>query len=80
MHSLFLRIFVLFWLAMALIVGASIATTFTIAAREYEPPELQRRPNVAIQASEVLDRGGIGTLQTWLQARSEEHTSELQSQ
>ena len=31
MHSLFLRIFVLFWLAMALIVGGSIATTFTIA-------------------------------------------------
>jgi two-component system, OmpR family, sensor kinase len=68
MHSLFLRIFVLFWLAMALIVGASIATTFTIAAREYESPETQRRPNAAIQASEVLDRGGIGALQTWLQA------------
>ena len=68
MHSLFLRIFVLFWLAMALIVGASIATTFTIAAREYEPPDAQRRPNTAIQASEVLDRGGIGALRTWLQA------------
>jgi len=68
MHSLFLRIFVLFWLAMALIVGASIATTFTIAAREYEPPELLRRPNTALQASEVLDRGGIGALKTWLQA------------
>jgi two-component system sensor histidine kinase CpxA len=68
MHSLFLRIFVLFWLAMALIVGASIATTFTIAAREYEPPDLQRRPNAAIQASEVLDRGGIGALRAWLQA------------
>jgi two-component system sensor histidine kinase CpxA len=67
MHSLFLRIFVLFWLAMALIVGASIATTFTIAAREYESPELQRRPNAAIQASEVLDRGGVGALKTWLQ-------------
>jgi len=68
MHSLFLRIFVLFWLAMALIVCASIATTFTIAAREYEPPELQRRPNVAMQASEVLDRGGVGALKSWLQA------------
>jgi two-component system sensor histidine kinase CpxA len=66
MHSLFVRIFVLFWLAMALIVGASIATTFTIAAREYESPELQRRPNAALQASEVLDRGGLGALQTWL--------------
>ncbi len=68
MHSLFLRIFVLFWVAMALIVGASIATTFTIAAREYESPELQRRPNAAMQASEVLDRGGVGALKSWLQA------------
>ena len=68
MHSLFLRIFVLFWVAMALIVGGSIAITFTIAAREYEAPELQRRPSVAIQASEVLARGGIGALKSWLQA------------
>ncbi len=36
MHSLFLRIFVLFWIAMALIVGGSIAITFTVAAHEYE--------------------------------------------
>jgi two-component system OmpR family sensor kinase len=66
MHSLFLRIFILFWIAMAIIVGGSIATTFTIAAREYEAPELQRRPSVAIQASEVLAQGGIGALKTWL--------------
>ena len=33
MHSLFLRIFLLFLLAMTLIVGSSIATTFTIASR-----------------------------------------------
>jgi two-component system sensor histidine kinase CpxA len=69
MHSLFLRIFMLFWVAMALIVGGSIAITFTIvAAREYGTPELQRRPNVAIQASDVLARGGIGALKTWLAA------------
>ncbi len=68
MHSLFLRIFMLFWLAMALIVGGSIATTFTIAPHEYEPPELQRRPAVAIQASEVLARGGVGALKVWLDA------------
>ncbi len=68
MHSLFLRIFVLFWVAMALIVCASIATTFTIAAREYEPPELQRRPNAAMQASEVLDHGGVVALRSWLRA------------
>jgi two-component system OmpR family sensor kinase len=68
MHSLFLRIFTLFWVAMALIVGGSIAITLTIAAREYEAPELQRRPSVAIQASDVLERGGIGALKNWLNA------------
>ena len=66
MHSLFLRIFLLFWVAMALIVGGSIAITFTIAAHEYEAPELQRRPGAAIQASEALSRGGIGALKNWL--------------
>src|SRR5260221_13638847 len=68
MHSLFLRIFMLFWVAMALIVGGSIAITFTIAAREYESPELQRRPSAAIQASEVLAQGGFGALSSWLNA------------
>ncbi len=68
MHSLFLRIFLLFWIAMALIVGGSIAITFTIAAREYGSPELQRRPSVAIQASEVLAAGGISALKKWLAA------------
>jgi two-component system sensor histidine kinase CpxA len=66
-HSLFVRIFVLFWVAMALIVGGSIAVTFTIAAHEYEAPELQRRPSVAIQAGEVLTRGGLPALKRWLQ-------------
>jgi two-component system OmpR family sensor kinase len=66
MHSLFLRIFMLFWVAMALIVGGSIAITFTIAAREYEAPELQRRPSAAILASEVLAHGGFDALKSWL--------------
>jgi two-component system, OmpR family, sensor kinase len=68
MHSLFLRIFLLFWIAMALIVGGSIAITFTIAAREYGLPELLRRPGMAIQASEVLASGGISVLKKWLEA------------
>src|SRR5258708_17591246 len=68
MHSLFSRIFLLFLLAMTLIVGSSIATTFTIASRENEPFENQRRPSVAIQASEILERGGVGALKNWLAA------------
>ncbi|HEX3398319.1 MAG TPA: ATP-binding protein [Steroidobacteraceae bacterium] len=67
MHSLFLRIFLLFLLAMTLIVGSSIATTFTIASRDNEPFESQRRPPVAIQASEILARGGVGALKRWLE-------------
>src|SRR5450631_583285 len=67
MHSLFLRIFLLFLLAMTLIVGSSIATTFTIASRENEPLESQRRPSMAIQASEILARGGVDALKSWLQ-------------
>jgi signal transduction histidine kinase len=70
MHSLFSRIFLLFLLAMTLIVGSSIATTFTIASRDRdnEQPEMQRRPSVAIQASEILARGGIGALKSWLES------------
>src|SRR6266481_4758185 len=68
MHSLFVRIFVLFWIAMVLIVGGSIAITITVAARQYESPDMQRRSNVAIQASEVLGTGGIPALKSWLAA------------
>jgi two-component system sensor histidine kinase CpxA len=70
MHSLFVRIFVLFWIAMAIIVAGSIAVTFTVAAREYESREFQRRPAIAIEASEVLAKGGVGALRTWLRANS----------
>ena len=68
MHSLFVRIFVLFWVAMAIIVAGSIAVTFTVAARDYESREFQRRPAMALQASEVLAKGGIPALRKWLSA------------
>ncbi|HUX74532.1 MAG TPA: ATP-binding protein [Steroidobacteraceae bacterium] len=68
MHSLFFRIFVLFWLSMAIIAGGSIAITNAVAAREFESRELQRRPSVAFAASEVLAQGGIGALRRWLTA------------
>jgi two-component system, OmpR family, sensor kinase len=68
MHSLFVRIFVLFWLAMALIVGGSIAVTFMAAAREYESPDVQRRTNLALQASEAFAQGALPALRDWLGA------------
>jgi hypothetical protein len=66
MHSLFFRIFMLFWLAMALIVIGSVAVTYGVAAREYESQEWQRRPSVAISASEAFASGGMVSLRRWL--------------
>ena len=68
MHSLFFRIFMLFWLSMAIIAGGSIAITNAIAAREFESREWQRRPSVAIAASEALAQGGVAQLKDWLTA------------
>jgi two-component system sensor histidine kinase CpxA len=60
----------LFGAAMAVIVGGSIAATFTITAREYEAPDLQRRPPVALLASEALVHGGIDALKSWLKSNA----------
>jgi two-component system sensor histidine kinase CpxA len=68
MQSLFVRIFVLFLMAMAFIVGGSIAVTYLVSAREYGPPEMTHGSSVAMQASEVLAKGGVGALQGWLRA------------
>src|SRR5271166_3495148 len=66
MHSLFFRIFMLFWMAMAVIVVGSIAVTYAVAAHDYESVEWQRRPSVAMAASQVIDKGGVTALQHWL--------------
>lgn len=71
MHSLFSRIFVLFWAAMALIVGGSIAIISTVAPRESEPADPMRRENVALQASLALNRGGLEQLKVWLRANKD---------
>jgi two-component system sensor histidine kinase CpxA len=68
MQSLFLRIFLLFWVSMALIIAASIAVTYVSAAREYEQQEFQRRPPTAIAASEAYAGGGVPGLRAWLKA------------
>src|ERR1700722_5137120 len=69
MHSLFVRVFVLFWIAMAIIVAGSIAVTFTMAAREYEYREFQRRPAIAIGACAGLPSGGASHLAPCQQPR-----------
>jgi two-component system sensor histidine kinase CpxA len=71
MHSLFLRIFTLFWMAMALIVGASIVVTYVVAEREYEAQDQPRRQPMAIQASEILGKHGLEPLKNWLRTEKD---------
>ena len=68
MHSLFFRIFILFWVAMALIVGGSIALTVAVASRENDAGDAERRPERAVRASQVLVDGGLPELRQWLAA------------
>ncbi|MFO1469042.1 MAG: ATP-binding protein [Steroidobacteraceae bacterium] len=71
MHSLFFRIFILFWIAMALIVGGSMAVTVAVASRESETPETERRPEMALRAAQVLAHGGLAELRPWLKAHQD---------
>jgi two-component system OmpR family sensor kinase len=71
MHSLFFRIFILFWIAMALIVGGSIALTVAVASRENDSGDAERRPERAVQASRVLSTGGLPELRKWLRANKD---------
>jgi two-component system sensor histidine kinase CpxA len=71
MHSLFFRIFILFWVAMALIVGGSIALTVAVASRESDSGDAERRPERAVRASQVLSDGGIVELRKWLAANKD---------
>ncbi len=66
MHSLFFRIFILFWIAMALIVGGSMALAVAVASRENDATDAERRPEMAVRASQVLAHGGLPELKTWL--------------
>jgi len=70
-RSLFLRVFVLFWIAMALIVIGSVAITLALTAREFDNAEAGRRPSVAMLAYEALESGGNAGLKDWL--RHNEH-------
>ena len=71
MHSLFFRIFILFWVAMALIVGGSIALTVAVASRDNDSGDAERRPERAVRASQVLAHGGLPELKIWLAANTD---------
>jgi two-component system sensor histidine kinase CpxA len=72
MRSLFLRVFISFWAAMALIVAGAIAVTMYALAERAE--EMPRRPTrVVHEAAAALERGGRAELERWLRGHVRGH-------
>ncbi len=73
MNSLFARVFISFWAAMALIVaGAVVVTLYVLAERAEEMP---RRPaRIVREAAAALEQGGRAGLQAWLRRRGGDDT------
>jgi len=66
--SLFLRIFIAFWVAMCLIVAGGIALTAHVASQRLEALENLQPGVLAADATEVLERDGRTGLERWIQA------------
>ncbi len=73
MSSLFARVFISFWAAMALIVAGAIAVTLYALAERAE--DMPRRPaRIVSEAAAALEQGGRAGLQTWLRRRGGDDT------
>ncbi len=68
MRTLFLRIFVSFWIAMLVILIGGIVVTTIVASQRIEALENLQPGDVAIEAGEALERGGLDGLRRWLRA------------
>ena len=66
MHSLYWRIFVAFWLALALILVGTVTVAVNVSARA-ERPWVQRGQMFA-QAARAFEAGGPEALRTWLES------------
>lgn len=72
MHSLYWRIFLAFWLALALIlIGTVTLVVNSELQRRFSQPWVQRAELYA-QATQAFESGGVPALKAWLQARPAE--------
>ena len=67
MKSLFLRVFLSFWMAMGVIVVAGSALTAFVTWKRFEALQRIEPINVADSASVPLKQGGLPALREWLQ-------------
>jgi two-component system, OmpR family, sensor kinase len=67
MHSLYWRIFLAFWAALALILVGTVTVAVNATAHRSERPWVQRSQLYA-QAARAFESGGAAALERWLQA------------
>jgi signal transduction histidine kinase len=67
MHSLYWRIFLAFWAALALILVGTVTVAVNATAHRSERPWIQRSQLYA-QAARAFESGGAAALQGWLQS------------
>jgi two-component system, OmpR family, sensor kinase len=72
MKSLFLRIFLSFWLTMGLIVVAGVTVTAFFTWRSFESLQKIEMSDVADVANKILQERGVDGLRKWL-AYSQDH-------
>src|SRR6516165_5133771 len=71
MHSLYWRIFLAFWIALALILVGTVTVAVNATAHRTERPWIQRGQLYA-QAARTFESGGAPALQEWLQSLAAE--------
>jgi len=71
MHSLYWRIFLAFWIALALILVGTVTVAVNATAHRTERPWIQRGELYA-QAARAFESGGAPALQNWLQSLAAE--------
>jgi two-component system, OmpR family, sensor kinase len=68
MHSLYWRIFLTFWLALALILIGTVTVAVNVAAQRRADSPWVQRGQVYAQAARAFEAGGPAALKSWLQS------------
>jgi two-component system sensor histidine kinase CpxA len=67
MHSLYWRIFLAFWLALALILVGTVTVAVNVAAQHRNDSPWVQRGQLYAQAARAFEAGGPAALKSWLQ-------------
>src|SRR6185437_3027921 len=68
MHSLYWRIFLSFWLALALILIGTVTVAVNVAAQRRADSPWVQRGQLYAQAARAFEAGGPSAVKSWLQS------------